>query len=59
MCSHFLDGCPVVSGTKNKIVQACVLNYLVLNIHINAYLGLRGKPFFQTLKFFCFVCQLY
>jgi hypothetical protein len=43
----------MVSCYKNKIVQAGVSNrmhqcliFLVLNVHIHAYLGSRGKPFF-------------
>jgi hypothetical protein len=28
------------------------LNFLVLNVHIPAYLGSRGKPFFQNFKVF-------
>jgi hypothetical protein len=49
---------------KNEIVQAGVsncmhqyLNFLGLNVHIPAYLGSRGKPFFQNFKVFL-VCLL-
>ncbi len=50
--SQILDGVLV----QNEIVQASVsncmrqcLNDLVLNIHIPAYLGSRGKPFYSEL----------
>jgi hypothetical protein len=43
----------MVSWYKNEIVQAGVSNrmrqcisFFVLNVHILAYLGSRGKPFF-------------
>jgi hypothetical protein len=49
----------MVSWYKNNIIQASVsncmrqcFNFLVLNIHIPTYLGSRGKPFFETSKFF-------
>jgi hypothetical protein len=49
----------MVSWYKNKIVQASVSNcmcqclkFLVLNVLIPAYLGSRGKPFFQNFKVF-------
>jgi hypothetical protein len=49
----------MVSWYKNEIVQAGVsncmrqcLNFLVLNIHVPAYLGSRGKPFFQNFEVF-------
>ena len=50
----------MVSWYKNKIVRAGVsncmgqqhLNFLVLNVHSPAYLGSRGKTFFQTLDVF-------
>ncbi len=52
----------MVSWYKNEIVLAGVsnymhqcLNFLVLNVHIPAYLGSRGKPFFQNFQVFC-VC---
>ncbi len=55
----------MVSWYKNKIVRAGVsncmrqcLNFLVLNVHIPAYLGSRGKPFFWNFEVFCYVCQL-
>jgi hypothetical protein len=49
----------MVSWYKNEIIQASVLNcmrqclnFLVLNIHIPAYMGSRGKPFFQNFEVF-------
>ncbi len=52
-----LGWCPGVY--KNEIVQAGVsnrmrqcFNFLVLNVHIPTYLGLRGKPFLKLLSFF-------
>ncbi len=53
-------GCPDGSGTKTKSYElvsqiACVsrqcLNFLVLNVHIPAYLGSRGKPLFRNFFF--------
>jgi hypothetical protein len=49
----------MVSWFKNEIVQAGVsnymrqcLNFLILDVHIPAYLGSRGKLFFQNFKVF-------
>jgi hypothetical protein len=49
----------MVSWYKNEIVQAGVsncmhqcLNCLLLNVHIFAHLGSRGKPFFQNFEVF-------
>jgi hypothetical protein len=49
----------MVSCYKNEIVRAGVsncmhqcLNFLVLNVHISAYLGSRGRPFFRNFKVF-------
>ncbi len=49
----------MVSWYKNEIVRAGVsncmhqcLNFLVLNVHIPASLGLRGKPFYRNRSFF-------
>ncbi len=49
----------MVSWYKNEIIRAGVsnrirqcLNFLVLNVHIPTYLGLRGKPFFLKLQSF-------
>jgi hypothetical protein len=56
--SQILDGVLMVLVQK-QILQAHVSNcmarvsiFLVLNVHIPAYLGSRGKPFFGTHKFF-------
>ncbi len=53
----------MVSWYKNEIKRAGVsncmrqcLNFLVLNVHIPAYLGSREKPFFRNFKFFRYVC---
>ncbi len=55
--SQFSDGCPVVSGKKTKsqepvsqYVQTRVSILLVLNVHIPAYLGSRGSPFFGLVS---------
>jgi hypothetical protein len=60
--SQISDGGPMGSGTKTKSYEpvsqiACVSVsiFFVLNVHIPAYLGSRGKHFFGT-KFFCCVC---
>ncbi len=54
----------MVSWYKNEIVQGGVSNcmhqcliFWVLKVHIPAYLGSRGKSFFETSKFFQCVCQ--
>jgi hypothetical protein len=59
--SQFLDGCHDGSGTKtnlykplSQIVWAHVSIFLVLNVHIPAYLGSKRKPFFWTNIFFGF-----
>ncbi len=53
----------MVSWYKNEIIRAGVsncmrqcLNFLVLNVHIPAYLGSRGKPFFCNFEVFL-LCQ--
>ncbi len=38
------------AGVSNRMHQC--LNFFVLNVHIPAYLGSRGKPLFETSKFF-------
>jgi hypothetical protein len=57
--SRILDGVLMGSGTKTKSYEpvsqiACVIVsiFFVLNVHISAYLGSRGKPFFWHSKFF-------
>jgi hypothetical protein len=49
----------MVSWYKHEIVRAGVsncmrqcLNFLVINVHIPAYLGSRGKPFFWNFEVF-------
>jgi hypothetical protein len=53
--SQFLDG--VLVQKKNCTsrclkLHASVSQFLGLNVHIPAYLGSRGKPFFETFKLF-------
>jgi hypothetical protein len=61
VCLKSWMGCPDGSGTKmvragvSNCMHQC-LNVLVLNVHIPAYLGSRGKPLFETSKFFWCVC---
>jgi hypothetical protein len=57
--SPFLDGCPDGSGTKTKTYKPVsqivrpISNFLLLNVHIPAYLVSRGKPFFwNSLVFY-------
>jgi hypothetical protein len=61
--SRILDGVLMGSGTKTKLYEpvsqiACVIVsiFFVLNVHIPAYLGSRGKPFFRNSK--CFLLCL-
>ena len=56
--SRILDGVLLGSGTKTKLYEpvsqiACVSVsiFFLLNLHILAYLGSRGKHFFVTLSF--------
>jgi hypothetical protein len=49
----------MVSWYKNEIIRAGVsncmrqcLNFLLLNVHIPAYMGSRGKPFFLNFEVF-------
>jgi hypothetical protein len=60
--SRISDGILIGSGTKTKPYEpmsqiACisVSNVFVLNVHIPAYIGSRGKPFFRNSKFFVVV----
>jgi hypothetical protein len=51
--SQILDGVLMGSGAKTKLYEpGQCLNFLVLNVHILAYLGSRGKPFFQNFEVF-------
>ncbi len=56
--SQILDGVLMGSGTKtssfepvSQIACVSVLIFSILNAHIPAYLGSRGKHFFGTLSF--------
>jgi hypothetical protein len=53
--SQISDSVLVQKQNRRAVVSNCMrqcLNFLVLNVHIPAYLGSRGKPFFSKLRSF-------
>ncbi len=53
--SRILDGVLAQKQNLRAGVSNCMhqcLNFLVLNVHIPAYLGSRGKPFFLNFEVF-------